>query len=237
MSDDEEQIVEELPHHHGNQDELAEIKKHAQAIIGSILAALIIVGGFYYYRSQKSNQVSEASERLLQANSLEQLKTISEEFANTPSAPFALLAEGSGHFNSGRYQQALEAYERLFSEHEGHPAAEIAEYLHALGQEASGSLTAALGAFQDLTEKQKDTYLYVPSLFGQARCLLQSGQMNSARNIYEEFIAAFPDSDWIGEAEFGLKESERKIRLLAAAPAAGLGTNPEVQIPFALPGQ
>lgn len=223
--------------HPEGQDEFDEIKKHLKSILLSVLAALVVVGGFFYWRNQEATKVKQASELLLQAGRLEDLQKISTEYSKTPSAPFALLAEGSGHFNSGRYQQALDAFEKLVAAYPDHPATEIAEYLHALSQEASGSLTAALSAFEAFTAENPEHYLYAPAVFGKARCLVQLGRMQEASNLYEEFIAGHPENPWISEAEFSKAETDRMIRHLASAPPPAASASDQIQIPFAPPGQ
>jgi len=61
------------------------------------------------------------------------------------------------------------------------------------------------------------------AVMGAARCREQLGQFDDARVLYEDFIAANPDSSWLPQAESGLlflKKAERAKNLPPpAAPA------------------
>ena len=62
-------------------------------------------------------------------------------------------------------------------------------------------------------------------MFGAARCRQQLGQFDEARALYEDFIAANPESTWLPQAESGLlflKKAERAKNM--PAPAAPVVT-------------
>lgn len=216
------------------QASIDEIKNNLRPLIFSIVAAFVAVAAIFIWKNGRDSRKQEASELLLQASSLEQLQKISGEFADTPSGAFALVAEGTAHFNAARYQEAMATFEKLKQGHPGHPASDIAEYLHAVSQEANGDLSAARAAYEAFASSRPTHYLTPSATFGKARCLAQEGNPQEAVTVYEDFIAANPDSPWKREAEYGASETKRKMRQMAAAASQPQPAQ-ETTIPFALP--
>ncbi|MBN1557451.1 MAG: tetratricopeptide repeat protein [Lentisphaerae bacterium] len=172
---------------------------------------LLAFAGTWAYKNHKAGAVRRAAELLASAQTMQDLETVAERYAETPAAPAALIRLAKAAYDMGRYDAAFERYEDFVARYAQHPLADVAALgkLHCL--EARGQLEEALRGFDAFMEAHPGHYLYPQAVFGKARCLEQLGRPDEARIVYEDYIAAYPGSGWASRAEDLLGSMERRI--------------------------
>jgi TolA-binding protein len=75
-----------------------------------------------------------------------------------------------------------------------------------------GRTAEALTEYSAFASNHPGDVLEPLARFGQARCLEELGRADEARAIYEECIAAHPDTVWQAEAEQALTALKRRMR-------------------------
>ncbi len=174
-------------------------------IIGVIIAGVIV-------REKKITRELDASMSLWSVQSLEELKSIVEEFPSTEAAPRATLKLAKSYYDSGSYTLAMETYDDFLKKYPDHPMAISAKLgrIHCL--EAQGRLSKAADEFQQLADKLGPEHYATPqALVGRGRCLHQMQQYNDARRIYENVIVKYDQSVWALRAEELLKIAKKEI--------------------------
>ena len=177
--------------------------------IGAVLIMIIAVS---VYRGRISGRLEEASTRLTNARSLDDLEVLVEDYPSTPTAPLALLKLAKGYFNSGNYDTALSKYSDFQRIYAKHSMIEIAELGKIHCMEAKGLTEEAITAFASFAAAHPDHYLTPQATLGQGRCLEQIGRLEEAKKIYESFIDEHPESEWLSKAEDILKRLEKDIK-------------------------
>ena len=77
-------------------------------------------------------------------------------------------------------------------------------------------IAEAQKGFETFIATHKDQVLAPLAVFGKARCLEAERKFDEAKAVYEDFIAAHPDSAWNRAAETAIKALAQKKRAVAA---------------------
>ncbi len=190
-------------------------------IVLGVIVIAVVAGGLR--RSMARNQAVRAAAMLRQARSLNDLQAVISTYPKAPSAPVAMLQAANEMFHSGQYDQALMHYAEFEKKYPEHEFAAAMKLYKAYCFESSLQFEEALSAYRSFVESGKERYLRPIATFGIARCHEQMGKLNDAKVVYEDFIAANPNSDWLPQAETALRYVNRKIRAIkneAAAPVS-----------------
>jgi len=193
-------------------------QRHGSHLVTAALAVLIAITGFNLLRTRIERRAVEADSRLATAQSVTDLEAVIHDFAKTGAAPLALLSLGKLHFDNGNYEAALAQYERFLAQWPTHDMTKTAALGRIFCIEARGRQDAfeeAAAAFAAFASGNPGHYLQPQAVFGQARCLEQLNRLEEARTIYEDYIAAHPDSLWSMRAEELLTAIQRRIRRTA----------------------
>lgn len=205
-------------HHGQHHDELEDVKQfiesYGKPLITVLVIVIVSVGVFYMLRTRQANRICDAGQRLALAQSTADFDTIVEDYANTPAAPRALLALAKLHFDNGNYEIAFEKYESFLQQYPDDPMMTTAALGRIFCIEArnyESALQDAASAYEKFASTHSDSFLAPQAIFGQARCLEQLDQLNTARTKYEDFMAHHAESPWTMRAEELLERVNRKI--------------------------
>jgi len=216
MSNTDPEPTHEREHHNEELQLLKEFfENYGKPVITSVVAVLIVLSAVHLYRSRTVSRAADADMRLATAQSMTDLESLVADYPSTETAPRALLTLAKLYFDNGSYEIALNKYDQFLSDYPEHHMLDGAVVGRLLCIEARGdrsSLTEAKTGYEAFERDNPDHYLGPQVIFGQARCLEEMGEYADARIIYEDFIAAHPDSPWALRAEDLLESLERKIK-------------------------
>lgn len=194
---------------HEVQEVLRFLKRYGKLIGIGVLAAaatVLISSGIGAWRARRT---AEAEQRLMQAQTAQQIEAVVNEYSSTPAAPIALLELAKQHGNAGRIAEARQAYSRFLNDYKDHELRATAEFGLAFCTEADGNSAAAADQYRAFADTHTASHLYAPARIGTARCLAQAGQTDQARIILEDFLAEAPGSAWSERAETLLQRLTR----------------------------
>lgn len=176
------------------------------------VVGLVVLAGWFWHKTQKQARIDQASLLLNTARSIENLQEVAADYAETPSAPLAMLLLARTYYDSGNIPVAENAYAQFEAKYPKHLWIDVAKLgrIHCL--EARGALDQAADGFAEFARQRPDHYLTPIALFGKARCLTLLGRDGEARVIYEDFIAAHPESPWVAEAEEAIEVLDRSAQ-------------------------
>lgn len=247
--------------HESDQEILERLRKSAQPVFVGVTIALVAFIAYSAYKWYRQDKLERASALYAAASSPMQWQQVVNEYPGTPAAPLALLSIASTHYHDAKYDEAEAAYQQFLTNHSGHVMQRSVEVALAYCQEAKGRYMESAQSFESFAKAQPDHYLFPMAVFGQARSLEQAGQFDEARIVYEDFIAAHSESEWLEEAESSLKYLDMKARarekgipypppiaemapppqafqpppLIAAPPATPATGTTEIEIPVTTP--
>ena len=206
------------------------IKQHGGPVLTGALIGIVVVAGLFIYRGHNRSVVQQASLALTRAQGMAEIQDVAATYAKTPVGPIAQLAVASDHYNRARYDEARQTYLRFMETHSDHPLRPTAEYGEAVCLEAIGEFEEALQNYTAFVELRGDHYLGPMAYLGRARSLTQLGRLEEARIMYEDFIAAYPESPWLSDAQTQLSLVQKDLR------GGGMTTATLPQaVPLALP--
>lgn len=193
--------------------EFRELVSRYGASFGTGLAlALILILGWSTYRNYQAGQKEQAALAVAVSTTPDDFKNVLSQFENTSTAPIAALGLASSHFDNGDYNAALAAYKEFVVRYPTHPMADSARLCQAQCVEAAGQLEEALQAFTEFREAKPEEHFLRPQAdLGRGRCLEQLERWDDAKALYEEFIALYPDSAWITQAEVSLRSVKKAM--------------------------
>jgi len=234
MTNDEQRIPEE------HVDEIRQLKTflhtYGKPLSTVLLVVLVAVLGVRIYRGRQQARLARASALLQSARGIQDLESLTANYAATPVAPLASLRLAKAYFDAGRYDQAMETYRNLAEEHADHRLAPAAQLGIAHALEAQGRYAEALEAFTAFGEEHAESFLAPQAFFGRIRCLRQLRRADDAKALLEEFITAHPASGWSAAAEEQLELIAQDAEPESVAPpAAAIPTTPLPVVPPAVP--
>ena len=192
------------------------IQENGMSLLIGIGLAVALYLGISAYRNYKTSESLNASALLFNAQSAEQLQKVINEHASTPSAPLAYLSLAANYFDAGQFDMAQYQYTQFETKYPEHSLRAMAQLGQANCLEAKGQLNEAVNAFTQFSQTWTNSYLLPLAIFGKARCYEEMGQFDEARTIYEDYIAAHPDSDWAQRAETALLFVDKEKRAKTA---------------------
>jgi predicted negative regulator of RcsB-dependent stress response len=180
-------------------------------VVYPILAALVVVvGGLgYYYYLQKQREQLEASARaaLLQAKTPEELVKVADQFPRADQGTLALLNAADGSFAKRDYAAAIQDYQRIIQTVTTHAELRDSAQLGlASSLEATGKIDDAINAYLEVARRGAKSP-YAPLAYNAAARLYEErGDKDNERKILTEAAGLDPDSPFVKQAQFKLKE-------------------------------
>ncbi len=190
---------------HEVQEVLGFLKRYGKLIGTGVLAAAVTVIASRGCAHHKAATLAAAEQKLMAAQTPQQLEEVVNKYSSTPTAPVALLNLAKTLFNNGDYVQSRAQYERFLKKYKNHEMKPLAELGLAYCTEADGDFTGAAVQFAAFAEKHSKNYLQPQAVLSIARCKEQAGQIDEARIVLEDFLAENAGTLWAGTAEGALK--------------------------------
>ena len=138
---------------------------------------------------------------------------------SVPDDPDAALEKGDRYFQRGKYFQAQEVYKGFLQKHAGHARSDYAQYM--LGESYFGEEAYAMAVveYQILVTNYGYSDYVDDAFLGKALSLLKQAPKTpldqsickEARDILEQFIQVFPNSDRLPDAMAALAEVNLKL--------------------------
>ena len=200
---------------------LAFVRKYAPTMVWAGLVVLLLVVGirFYGYRVRSGNE--KVSEQLFAVAQIEELERVAKRYPSAPSAPLLLLRIAKSYYVAGNNAMALSKYDEFLSRFPGHLMAGTAEMGRAHCLEAMGRYDEALQRYAAFPGTATNHYLAAHAALGRGRCLERLGRSEEARTMYEDFLAANPQTPW----EFLLNEALKQAGEARTLPDPAAITN------------
>lgn len=207
-------------------------KHRSQVFMGLAVAALAFIG-IYGMKSMNRSKEEKAAYALSLINDKfdpddeskspkgdDYLKLASEQ-AGTQAAARALMTAGSLFFEDEKYAEAKDAFQSFIKQFgsSGSVFAENATYGLARSEEALGNNSAALSAYQKLSDASQPG-LVEASRFASARLLEASGDLKAAYALYDQISLGTGYSYWTRESSVRKQEILKKDPSVKPAESA-----------------
>lgn len=192
------------------QDEVLEVlaflKKYGKPAGIAIVAVCVIVLAKNFVLAQKGKHLAKADSALLAAQTPEQLQQVVNDFANTPSAPLALMQLAKQKFNGGDIDGAEAAYNEFVAKFADHEMVYHAQLHLITCKETRGEFETAAKLYDEFSTKHEACKLVAPmAMIGKARSLEALGKNDEARQAYEDIVVNHPGTEWSEAANANLK--------------------------------
>jgi len=211
------------------------LRKNGTAIL--LGAGIAVAGylGFSAYKNYKKSADRNAAALLFNSTTPEQLQQVVNRYRTTPAAPLAMLAMAAQYYDEGQFDLARHNYTQFQLTYPEHQMKVVAELGQALCLEATGPADDALKALDAFLAAHTNHYLRPMAYFSKARTLEEMGRHAEAKALYEDFVAANPDSRWLSRVEaatmFLDKEIRAKAKPAVPQPAPGATVVPPAAAP------
>ncbi|MBM4163132.1 MAG: tetratricopeptide repeat protein, partial [Lentisphaerae bacterium] len=156
--------------------------------------------GLVLNQSRKA-KVLQAAERLLSAQSTEELEALGRQYGRTGAGVLSHLLLAKNHYDAGRYDDALASYAAFLKRKPSDRFTDIAVLGQAHAWEAKGEIDTARTAFAAFRQENPGHYLTPQAFMGEARCLAIAGDKKAAAELLDLLIAAQADTPWEERAE------------------------------------
>jgi TolA-binding protein len=137
---------------------------------------------------------------------LEQADAILDQFSSADTVPKALYYRGLALANLGRFDEAVDALDRVVRDYPGDFLAPMARYQMARVRESEGNAREALTHFQALAVDPGGTLAPEEGILGIARCHEALGDREEALRTYQRILIEFPESDYLADARAKVDE-------------------------------
>jgi tetratricopeptide (TPR) repeat protein len=137
---------------------------------------------------------------------LEQADAILARFSSASTVPKALHYRGMALANLGRFDEAVDALDRIVRDYPGDFLAPLARYQMARVRESQGRMQEALTHFQALAVDPGGALPPEEGILGIARCHEALGDREEALRTYQRILIEFPDSEYLIDARTKVDE-------------------------------
>jgi len=187
-------------------------------VVYPILAALVVgAGGFgYYFYLQDQREQLEASARaaLVQAKTPEERVKVADQFPHTDQATLALLSAADGSFAKRDYAAAIQNYQRVIqaatTDAELRDSAQLGL---ASALEANGKIDDAIRTYLEVARRGAKSPCAPFAYNAVARLYDERGDKDNERKVLTEAASLDPDSPFVKQAHFKLKEMTTATQL------------------------
>ena len=176
-------------------------------IIGLVVGVAVAVAAA---KAARRRSVEEASGALVAAVEVGPVQDVVEQSAGLDIHAVALLKLAKTQFREGEFSEAAATYDEfllLYPDHSMADTAVMGKIFCIETQDPRG----ALDEFDRFARERTNSFLVVEAQFGVARCYAQLGNLQKAKEIYEELVVD-PDAEiWIERAQKGLDDMNTAI--------------------------
>jgi predicted negative regulator of RcsB-dependent stress response len=193
-------------------------------VVYPLLAILIIgvLGLSYYLYQQNAREEMEASARaaLIEAKTPADLAKVADQFPGSDQATLALLSAATDSFSKHDYATAIQDYQRVLQSASTSPSLiDSAQLGLASAQDASGKPDDAITAYQVVAQRG-DKSPFAPYAYNAiANIYEQRGDKDNERKTLTEIASLDPDSSFVKQAQYKLKQLAPPAPAPSATPA------------------
>ena len=187
-------------------------QKYAKPAATALVIVFAVILASKFIQSQNAKKEAAGDAALMNAQTIEQLQDVLDNYGSTDAAPMALMALAREQFNAGKVDEAEALYERFTQKNGDHEMAINAEFNLIACKEAKGQLGDAHLLYGKFADEHTKSFLAPAALMGQARCLESLGQLDDAKVVYENIMVNYPGSTWFQTAEANLNLLQAKMQ-------------------------
>jgi len=192
-----------------------------KVLIGALVAVVIIVGWNFVSRSRKATELqataalTNASQTMsagLYTQAAGQLEQVVAEFPGTRSAGAAVCYLGTIHFREGRYDEALQSFERYLDTYgERGILGTTALEGRAAVLEQQRDFTAAAQAYTDLATRARDSSsAYAAYMMDAVRVYRSDANWDMVAQTAQTIVDKYPDAYLADQARMALAEAQAR---------------------------
>jgi tetratricopeptide (TPR) repeat protein len=163
---------------------------HGRKIIWALVGLVVLVVAGYYWQSTTREAQALMAARFADAETADALEDFIADYGNKPTGAIALLKLGSVRFDSGRFDEAEQAYKRFIQGFPQHALIPQARYALAVIAESRGQHGEASQLYQNFAQQYGTSPLMPATRVGLARCAETLGQTEQAIQLYQDAMAA-----------------------------------------------
>lgn len=198
----------------------------------AIILAGSVIGGMQYYKSS----VATANKELLKANTTEELEALVHNYSRWKVGNTARLRLAKSYYDTGKYEEALGAYDTCISKGAPVGFAEVAVMGRAVCFEALNRLDEAMKAYEAFIKDNSSHFLVTQAKMGQARVLALQGKKDEAKKLLETLKAEKNNDPMAEMAIVQLQGVIARYEPRKAVSMTDMSTAP-VTVPAAVSGQ
>jgi predicted negative regulator of RcsB-dependent stress response len=179
-------------------------------VIPILLAVLVVLGGlaYYYYQQNQRDQLEDnARAALVAAKTPEEFLKVADQYPGADQATLALFSAANASFNKRDFAGAMSSYQRILSGNGGNSELrDSAELGLASAQEAAGKADDAIASYLVVANEGAKSP-FAPYAFNSVALIYdQRGDKDNERKTLTQAAALDPDSPFVKQAQFKLKE-------------------------------
>jgi tetratricopeptide (TPR) repeat protein len=182
--------------------------------VGTTLAIIVLVVGIAVgiaaAKAARRRAVEEASKSLVGAVELGPVQDVVEGSTGMDIHAVALLKLAKTQYREGNFSDASASYDEFLLMYPDHPMVDTAVMgkIFCLESRHPGEALMEFGRF---ARERTNSYLVTEARFGVARCYVELGDLQRAKEIYEE-LTVDPDAEiWVERARKGLDDVNTEI--------------------------
>lgn len=188
------------------------IMKYVKPVAAVLIVVCVIVIGKSVLTNNRLKKEAAADKALMEARTVAEYQAVLDNYGNTPSAPMALMGMAQQKFNANATAEASELYKEFTKKYPKHEMAVQAEYNIIHCMEAERQYDAAAAAYGAFRENNQDSHLAPVALLSKARCLEALNKWAEAKQVYEDVLAFYEDTNWAQLAESNITIVDSKLK-------------------------
>ena len=157
--------------------------------LSSLAAVVVLVCGVQGFRYYRANRLESASRELTRAQSLDELESLVARYGSTRPGNAARLRLAKSYYDSGRYEEALTAYDACLKRGAPKGFEEVTQLGRAHALEGLNRLEEALAAYEAFHKSAAGHFLHPQARMGQARIYTLQGRKEEALRLLENLKA------------------------------------------------
>jgi TolA-binding protein len=211
-------------------------KNKKQVVVGAVVLAIagVIVASMVSSSNEKEQYASQALSKALLAPMIKraapgetasELLKVADSSKGTSAAEQALLLAGGAYFNSGKFAEAQQSFERFVRENSNSDLLPQALYGVGATLAAQGKNDDAAKSYKEVVDRHPNSAVGLQARYSLAGAMTTQGKLEQALALYEEVVRGDMGSSLGNEAALRADELRAKLPAVIAPPPIALGTN------------
>ncbi|RMF65549.1 MAG: tetratricopeptide repeat protein [Calditrichaeota bacterium] len=192
------------------------IVRNTRTILSGAAAIVVLLVAIFIYSSKQAEKEKEAVVQLTKARieyfagkydaAIPLLNNVVESYGGTRSAKEGLFYLANAYFFTQKYDEARQAFEKFLDESDDDILNASAMAGIAACLEETGKYLEAAKAYEQAARKYSEGFQAPQNLLNAARCYVHVGEKESARQLLNEIVEDYADSNAKTDAEVLLAE-------------------------------